>query len=129
WIEKGARHSDGVRRHAGRRAERGVRHVTDVAVAPRLHPDPAFRLVEYLDVVAKEQLRVEPGVRARLAAHVGDMGGNCGQTAGDVAFRLYLPLQPCVGEVGPEGMEAAVEDSHSGSSAALAMIASPKRST
>src|SRR5690606_21306316 len=85
--------------------------------------------VEDGDGVAAEELGLEPGVGTWRAADVGDRDGDGRRAAIGEARGLDLPAQARVGEVVAKGVQSSVENGHSGSSLALAMITSPKRST
>src|SRR5690606_30469116 len=77
-----------------------------------------------------EELRIEAGIEARRAPDIEDRGDDARAFPHDEAGGLHLSFKPRVGEVGTEGIQPAIEGrvGHSGSSAALSMTTSPKRS-
>ena len=128
-IDEGARGHDEVGCLIAAWREIASRDIADITVALGLEPGKALGLLEDQDIVAVQQLRVEPGVRPRRLADVGDRRGNARRASGDEALGGDFALQAGVGKIGAESVKAAVAGGQIGSSMALAMIASPKRST
>src|SRR5690606_18538029 len=105
-----------------------------------LHPGPALSGFENQHVVAIQELSVDAGICPGRLANVSHRNGNAGGAAGHEAIGRDLPLQADISEIGAKGMQARVAGGHfftrmfmgdyqMGRSSALAMIASPKRST
>src|SRR5690606_4708146 len=129
-IKEGARHGDDMGGGQARRGETRRLDIADIGIASALHPGEATGLIEHDDLVAKEELRVEAGVEARRAPDVEHRRNDARRLARNETVGNDLPFQPCIGQIGTEGVQPAVEGhvGHSGNSTALSMTTSPKRS-
>ena len=96
-------------RRGSRGAEIAGGDIADIAIPLGLHPGPAIRLVETQSPSSPRSSWVfDAGIGTGLGAQIGDRSGDARRTAINEPLGRHLPCKALVGEVGPEGMQAAV---------------------
>lgn len=112
-IDEGALHGDDMGRRRPAFQERVRRDITDIAVRGGFHPAPAAGAIENRHILAEKQFRIDAAGKVRFRAHGQDWNGDTRRRAFHKARRLDLAFEAGFREIGPVGMQAAVEHRHS----------------